>query len=48
MNILTLLSEDMRLQALLYHTISSLDLLARTWVGHHGLVDINVIVVTQV
>jgi hypothetical protein len=47
-NILALLGEDTTLQALLYHTVSTLNLPVCTRVSHRGPVHVDVIVVTEV
>jgi hypothetical protein len=46
--VLTFLGEDVRLQALQYHAVSTLDLPIRTWVGNHSPVHTYVIVITEI
>jgi hypothetical protein len=48
MDILTLLGEDVGLWALQYHAVSVLDLPVCVWVGDHGTVHTDVIVVIEI
>jgi hypothetical protein len=48
MDILTLLGEDARLQALQYHVINALNLLICKRVGNHSPIHVDVIVVTEI
>jgi hypothetical protein len=47
-DILTLQGEDSGLHAMQYHTVSSFDLPIYAWVGHGGLVHMDVVVITEV
>jgi hypothetical protein len=48
MDVLALLGEEVGLQALQYQAVSALDLSIREWMGYHGPIHSEVVIVTEI
>jgi hypothetical protein len=48
MDVLALLGEEVGLQALQYQAVSALDLSIREWMGYHGPIHPEVVIVTEI